>query len=138
MSVFSRRLARLASRVVLPVAAVGGLAGLSLAAPAVTAAAPAAAHLTSVRVVPAIGHPVLGKALTAPISTSQCQAQIGIECFSPVQYRVAYDLNPLYSRGITGAGRTIVIVDSFGSPTIAHDIHVFDQQWGSPILTCRS
>jgi subtilase family serine protease len=125
-------LARLTTRAVVPVAAVGGLAGLSLAAPAVTAAAPAAAHLTSVKVVPAIGHPIFGKALTAPIPTSQCQTQIGIECFSPVQYRVAYNLNSLYSRGITGAGRTIVIVDSFGSPTIANDIHVFDQQWGFP------
>jgi subtilase family serine protease len=125
-------LARLTTRAVLPVAAVGGLAGLSLAAPAVTAAAPAAAHLTSVRVVPAIGHPILGKALTAPIPTTQCQAQLGIACYSPVQYRVAYDLNPLYHAGITGAGRTIVIVDSFGSPTIANDIHVFDQQWGFP------
>jgi hypothetical protein len=32
----------------------------------------------------------------------------------------------------SGAGRTIVIVDSFGSPTIANDLHVFDQQWGFP------
>ena len=130
-------LARLTTRVVLPVAAVGGLAGLSLATPAVTAAAPAAAHLASARPVPAIGHPVLTKALTAPISTSQCQAKLGIACYSPVQYRAAYDLNPLYNgkalgRSITGAGRTIVIVDSFGSPTIANDLHVFDQQWGFP------
>ena len=63
--------------------------------------------------------------------------QLGIACYSPVQYRVAYDLNPLYNgkalgRPITGAGRTIVIVDSFGSPTIANDLHVFDQQWGFP------
>ena len=49
-----------------------------------------------------------------------------------MQYRVAYDLNPLYAKGITGAGRTIVIVDSYGSPTIANDLHVFDQQFGFP------
>ena len=123
-------------RAVLSVAAVGGLAALSLATPAVTAAAPAA-HPASARPVPAIGHPVLSKTLMAPISTTQCQAQLGIACYSPVQYRVAYDLNPLYNgkalgRSITGAGRTIVIVDSFGSPTIANDLHVFDQQWGFP------
>jgi subtilase family serine protease len=117
------------------VAAVGGLAALSLATPAVTAAAPATAHLASARPVPAIGHPVLAKTLVAPISTTQCRAQLGIACYSPLQYRVAYNLNPLYSgktlgRSITGAGRTIVIVDSFGSPTIANDVHVFDQQWG--------
>ena len=126
------KLGRVTARAVVPVAAVGGLAGLSLAAPAVTAAAPAAAHLSSARVVPAIGHPVFTKALTAPISTTQCQAQLGIACYSPLQYRVAYNLNPLYKGGITGAGRTIVIVDSFGSPTIANDLHVFDQQWGFP------
>jgi subtilase family serine protease len=133
--VASRRrsaLARVTARAVVPVAAVGGLAGLSLAAPAVTAAAPAAAHPSSARAVPAIGHPVLTKALTAPMSTTDCQSKLGIACYSPVQYRVAYNLNPLYKGGITGAGRTIVIVDSFGSPTIANDLHVFDQQWGFP------
>src|SRR6202043_2234182 len=70
--------------------------------------------------------------LISPLPTSQCVAQLGIHCYSPLQYRVAYDLNPLYARGITGAGRTIVIVDSFGSPTIAHDLHVFDAQFGLP------
>jgi len=68
----------------------------------------------------------------APLSTSDCVAQIGIHCYSPVQYRKAYDLNPLYAHGINGAGRTIVIVDSFGSPTIQHDLEVFDAQWGFP------
>jgi subtilase family serine protease len=125
-------LARVTARAVVPVAAVGGLAGLSLAAPAVTVAAPATAHVTSARPVPAIGHPVLTKGLTAPTSTTDCLKNLGISCYSPVQYRVAYDLNPLYKRGITGAGKTIVIVDSFGSPTIANDLHVFDQQWGFP------
>jgi subtilase family serine protease len=37
---------------------------------------------------------------------------------------------PLLSRGITGRGRTIAIVDAFGSPTIAHDLQVFDQAFG--------
>ena len=67
-----------------------------------------------------------------PLTTSQCLAQIGIHCYTPLQYRVAYDLNPLYAKGITGAGRTIVLVDSFGSPTIANDLHVFDAQFGLP------
>jgi subtilase family serine protease len=126
-------LARLTTRVV-PVVAAGGLAGLSLVVPAVTAAAPAVA---AAQPIPAIGHPVLTKGLTAPIPTSQCVTQLGIECYSPLQYRVAYDLNPLYDgsalgRSITGAGRTIVIVDSFGSPTIANDLATFDAQWGLP------
>ena len=44
----------------------------------------------------------------------------------------AYNLNPLYQEGITGKGRTIVIVDSFGSPTIQHDLDVFDAAVGHP------
>jgi subtilase family serine protease len=68
----------------------------------------------------------------SPEPTSQCLTTLRIRCYTPVQYRQAYDLNGLYSAGVTGRGRTIVIVDSFGSPTIGHDIHVFDQQFGFP------
>ena len=102
---------------------------LALAAPG----APAAVQQAGAVARPVLSGPILiGKQLPAPISTSDCQAEIGINCYTPVQYRVAYNLNPLYKGGITGAGRTIVIVDSFGSPTIANDLHVFDQQWGFP------
>lgn len=34
----------------------------------------------------------------------------------------AYDLNPLYARGINGTGQTVVIVDAYGSPTIYEDL----------------
>ncbi len=33
----------------------------------------------------------------------------------------------MYARGITGKGETIVIVDSFGSPTIKSDLATFDK-----------
>ncbi|WP_269858955.1 S53 family peptidase [Streptomyces sp. RPT161] len=69
---------------------------------------------------------------SAPVSTSECRKRIGRGCYSPLQYRAAYDLAPLFAKGITGKGRTIVIVDSFGSPTIQHDLDVFDRQWGLP------
>ncbi|WP_252395370.1 S53 family peptidase [Streptantibioticus parmotrematis] len=72
---------------------------------------------------------------TAPVSTSQCRKQIARGCYSPLQYRTAYDLDPLYKQGITGRGRTIVIADSYGSPTIQHDLDVFDHQWGLPNTT---
>ena len=138
---------RLAARVALPLAATGGLAALALTGPAlagpVMSAAPAvAAHQSAVRVAPDLGSPGGAanlKTSVSPLPTSQCQAQLGISCYSPLQYRVAYDLNPLYTKGITGAGKTIVIVDSFGSPTILNDLHVFDAQWGlpDPNLTIR-
>ncbi len=127
-------LTRFSARAVLPLAAAGGLAALSLATPAAgVSAVTAAAHKPSVRAVPDLGNPALtSKQFPAPITTTQCQAELGINCYTPLQYRVAYDLNPLYAKGITGAGRTIVIVDSYGSPTIANDLHVFDQQFGFP------
>ena len=68
----------------------------------------------------------------APQTIAQCQADFGIKCYTPLQYRVAYDLNPLYASGVTGAGKTIVIVDSFGSPTIVNDLKTFDAQFGFP------
>jgi subtilase family serine protease len=114
---------------VLPVAAAAGMVAL-----AVPAAAPAAvSHARPATAVPDISRPILiGKQLPAPISTTDCLAQIGISCYTPVQYRTAYNLNSLYARGVTGKGRTIVIVDSFGSPTIRNDIKVFDKQFGFP------
>jgi subtilase family serine protease len=73
--------------------------------------------------------------LSAPLSTEQCQQQLGVACFSPAQMRAAYNLNPLYERGITGKGSTILIVDPLGSPTIQQDLNTYDQQWGLPPAT---
>ncbi|MGK4584329.1 S53 family peptidase [Kitasatospora sp. HPMI-4] len=70
--------------------------------------------------------------LGAPTATSACVSKTGLRCYSPLQYRTAYHLGPLYREGITGKGRTIVIVDSFGSPTVQHDLEAFDKQWGLP------
>ncbi|HEX9515345.1 MAG TPA: S53 family peptidase [Streptosporangiaceae bacterium] len=49
--------------------------------------------------------------------------------YTPAQIRAAYFLNPLLRKGIDGRGQSIVIVDSFGSPTIGHDLKVFDRQF---------
>jgi subtilase family serine protease len=118
-----------ASRIGIPVLAVTGLLAFSAAA----GASPASVAARAVAPVPALSGPIaITKQLPAPISTTDCQAEIGISCYTPLQYRTAYDLNPLYSKGITGAGRTIVIVDSYGSPTIASDLQTFDAQFGLP------
>jgi subtilase family serine protease len=53
-------------------------------------------------------------------------------CYSPEQIQTFYDLNPLYNKGYNGRGQTIVIIDSFGSPTIQQDLKVFDQTFGLP------
>jgi len=68
--------------------------------------------------------------LTAPPTTSFCLANFGVHCYQPSQMISAYNVGPLHNAGIDGRGVTIVIVDSFGSPTIANDLHVFDLTFG--------
>jgi subtilase family serine protease len=67
-----------------------------------------------------------------PLTTAQCEAKYHIACYQGPQLQVAYNLGPLFRRGITGAGETIVIVDSYGSPTIRHDLATYDAQYGLP------
>ncbi|WP_346771584.1 S53 family peptidase [Actinacidiphila oryziradicis] len=83
-----------------------------------------------VKAVPAVAGQQSARAGRSPLSTGQCLAKWKISCYTPTQYRQAYDLNPLYQAGITGKGRTIVIVDSFGSPTIQHDLDVYSARFG--------
>jgi subtilase family serine protease len=72
----------------------------------------------------------LGRAQAGPPTTADCEKDYKVACYEPAQIRQAYDLPALYAKGVTGKGTTIVIVDSFGSPTIAHDLTAFDQTFG--------
>ena len=69
---------------------------------------------------------------SAPPTTAQCEAQFQVACYSPNQIERAYDLPALYAKGNNGAGKTIVIVDSFGSTTVRHDLAVFDAAFHLP------
>ena len=68
----------------------------------------------------------------SPSVTFSCQMTTPAGCYGPAQIQAAYDFAPLYARGIDGTGRTIVIVDAFQSPTIAHDLQLFDAVFGLP------
>jgi subtilase family serine protease len=102
-----------------PVAAAAAGAQAAVPAPAVVAIHPDAVNVGKVRA-------------SGPTSTAQCESEWQIACYTPLQVRQAYNLPQLYAKGITGKGSTIVIVDSFGSPTIKHDLGVFDQAFGLP------
>jgi hypothetical protein len=108
-----------------PVAPVSPLRPLS----SVSALGPLSSSARPVGVGPA--H-ILGPKLASPPDTAFCQANFGISCYEPAQFQKAYDLSPLYAQGVNGAGETIVIVDSFGSPTIASDLQTFDSTFGLP------
>jgi subtilase family serine protease len=72
------------------------------------------------------------KAFVTPPTTADCEQQIGIACYSPAQFQRAYNLHPLYKKGLTGKGQTIVIVDSFGYANIRHELRVFDRAFHLP------
>jgi len=123
---------RLGGRTALTVgvgALAAALAGLSGPASA-GAATPSAAPPASVIIRPGVQH--VGHSSSQPPTTADCEAAFGVACYEPTQIQQAYNLPVLYDKGVNGKGATIVIVDSFGSPTIADDLAMFDQQFGLP------
>jgi subtilase family serine protease len=122
------RMARLAAAA----AGVFGLvtAGSAIAVPAISSPAIPASALAGVIVRPDVIH--VGGVRARPLSTADCEKAYQVACYGPAQIRQAYDLPALYASGVSGRGATIVIVDSYGSPTIRHDLAVFDQAYGLP------
>jgi len=96
-----------------------GLAGMGLGS---VATAPAEA---TIAIQPDIAMSQL-VSTAGPPTTAQCESDFHVACYDPAQIQRAYDLPALYAKGYTGAGKTIVIVDSFGSTTVRHDLAVFD------------
>src|ERR1700737_552989 len=120
---FEARFRRLCALAV--VAALGGIGAIGPAA---------VGTVVGVAVAP---HPLIAHHLTIPgrrnqpPTTAECRA-VGFSCYQPAQFQTAYNLLPLYAQGFNGAGRTIVIVDAFGSPTIREDLKLFDNAFNLP------
>jgi subtilase family serine protease len=103
--------------------------GLGTVVPVVARAAPPVA---AVLIAPDIVRFDSPAATGRPPTTAQCQQAFHIACYSPVQIEQAYGIPELLAQRIDGRGQTIVIVDSFGSPTIAHDLRMFDATYNLP------
>jgi subtilase family serine protease len=82
---------------------------------------------------PAVADYQLVKSGTTPPTEAQCNA-IGRRCFTPQGFWAAYNLGPLFDAGFDGRGITVAIVDSYGSDTMAHDLHIFDQAFALPAM----
>jgi subtilase family serine protease len=119
-----RALPALAASCALAVAAAGSTGSRAVAP------APAA-----VRIAPDIRH--AGGASSVPPSSAFCRSAYLIACYSPIQLQRAYQLPPLLAGGITGKGQTIVIVDSYGSPTVRRDLRVFDGAFHLPPVALK-
>ncbi len=80
---------------------------------------------------------IQGRAAASPTGTFGCQTRpmdgtLGPRCYQAFQMENAYDVTPLLNAGKDGTGRTIVIIDAFGNPTMAGDLHNFDTVMGLP------
>ncbi|MFL5928541.1 MAG: hypothetical protein ACJ77E_16540 [Gaiellaceae bacterium] len=77
-------------------------------------------------------HPTISdfQFIKATTPTQADCAAVGRTCFTPQAIQSAYNVGPLHAAGKDGRGITIAIVDSYGSDTMAHDLHVFDQAFG--------
>jgi subtilase family serine protease len=117
----------------------GVAAGLAALAAALTGPASAKAAYPAPR--PTVTDFQFIKATTP--TEADCEA-VGRTCFTPQAIQSAYNLGPLYQQGKNGKGVTIAIVDSYGSDTMAHDLHVFDQAFalqpmcGEEGVTCTA
>jgi len=66
-----------------------------------------------------------------PPSQAACNA-VGRRCFNPTAMHNSYNYASLLAAGNEGQGKTIALVDSFGSDTIRGDLSVFDSAFGLP------
>jgi subtilase family serine protease len=107
------------------------VSGAGAVAPAVGTAAGSAGSLAAiVSVRPGIVHALAAQPV--PPTTAFCERRFKIACYLPRQIQRAYHLPALFRKGVDGKGQTIVIVDSFGSPTVRRDLRVFDAAAGLP------
>ena len=104
---------------------------LTVATPGAAVATPGTAAAPAVTITPGVQHHQR-EPRTGPSTTAQCEQAIQIACYNPAQIQRAYNLPALYSRGITGKGATIVVIDPYGSPTIGSDLRTFDRAEGVP------
>jgi len=87
--------------------------------------APEASPTTSPKAVPK-PLPTFPPGIQGVPTSQRCREELHLLCYVPAQLQRAYDLDPLYARGLDGSGVTIALVVWFGSPTIRADLAHFD------------
>jgi subtilase family serine protease len=90
-------------------------------------------------------HYYFAKSLSGSQLNDVCQVAlsptsvVNLHCYTPEMLQKAYNFVGAYRLvgGLRNAGKgeTIVIIDAFGSPTIASDLEVFDEVFGLPSAT---
>jgi subtilase family serine protease len=57
----------------------------------------------------------------------------GGQVYTPRQMRIAYGVETLCQQGYTGKGQTVILIESFGSPTIQADLDAYSQRFNLPL-----
>ena len=86
-------------------------------------------------VVMAPDDPAGGGAVPACTSPAPVHTSASFHCYTPADIYAAYGVDAVHAAGLTGKGQTIVIVDSFGSPTVQQDLDFFSDTFGLPRTT---
>jgi len=73
-----------------------------------------------------------GKSTSPGQLLQQCPPEVRGTCFTPAQVRAAYGVDQLAAQGIDGTGQSVVVIVSFGSPTVQQDVAAFDRATGLP------
>lgn len=125
MEVFVQRAIRILAfvAIALGVSSLGAMTQVSLGTAGVVAAA------ANPALQPAVAEWEFVSGSTTPPSQAQCNSA-GRRCFTPQSMANSYNYAPLLASGNQGQGKTIAVVDSYGSDTIRHDLHVFNQAFG--------
>src|SRR5881397_1277800 len=81
---------------------------------------------------PNLYYSLLGPATTVPQGIPLCKSSSlgNIVCYTPSFIKKAYEYPSTAT--LDGSGQTIVIVDAFGSSTVASDLALFDSAFGIP------
>jgi subtilase family serine protease len=120
-----------------------GVLAAALAAAAAVAASSSwsSAHASAARMLPdTMRNPMVAQKISEvaqPTGTVRftCQLTTPAGCYGPDQMRQAYGVQTLLNTGHDGSGRTVVIIDAYGSPTLQADLDKFDTVWGLPAVT---
>jgi subtilase family serine protease len=74
----------------------------------------------------------VGPEVSVTAGANPCPPTLLVHCYVPNDILAAYGVDKLHAEGITGKGETIVIVDSYGSPTALQDLQNFSTTFGLP------
>ncbi|TMD65299.1 MAG: hypothetical protein E6I84_10220 [Chloroflexi bacterium] len=116
-------------RVFLRRLAAGGISAIAIG----SASLSTPAVVSSVAIHPLVSDAVFISADGTPPSEAACNA-VGRRCFNPTAMANSYNYAGLHASGNKGQGKTIAVVDSFGSSTIREDLAVFNTAFGLPHL----